>query len=88
MESLKIKSESIANWLDTFISEKGLDIDQYFEIDGPSGVNMINYHHVLQIIKSAPIQEQRAIKMMMISLDFNNADIAKYFRHLAQAIAI
>ena len=28
-------------WLDTFIEEKGYDLEQVFEVDGPSGWNMI-----------------------------------------------
>lgn len=36
----------------------------------------------------APASEQRAIKTMLVKIDFVNGDVRKYLRHLAQAIAL
>jgi len=76
-------------WFDTFIQEKGIDTDQLMDIPGPSGSNLMPLGIVTDTIRnSCPKQEQCQIKGQLIFLDFNNADIVDYFKHLAQAIAI
>ena len=75
-------------WLDTFLQEKVYDLDEAFEVEGPSGPNHMTYQVVVDHMKIAPEKEQKAIKDMMVKLDFKNADIKHFIRHLAQAIAI
>ena len=75
------------NWLETFITEKGIDLEQGFEVAGPSGANHMKYAHVVDAIKQAPAHEQRGIKDMLVKIDFRNGDVRHYFCHLAQAIA-
>lgn len=79
---------TFTKWLDTFTTEKGLDIEQVFTVKGSSGDNMIPLGCVLDAIKSAPAREQNAIKDMIMKIDFRNGDVCHYFAHLAQAIAI
>lgn len=75
-------------WLDTFISEKGYDLETVFEVEGASGTNFIPLGCVVEAIKATSQQEQNAIKTMSVKLDFINANCLNYFRHLAQAIAM
>lgn len=75
-------------WLDPFISEKGYDLETLFEVEGASGTNYIPLGCVIEAVKATSKQEQNAIKTMIVKLDFINADCLKYFRHLAQAIAM
>jgi hypothetical protein len=75
------------NWLDTFISEKGLDLEQTFEVEGPSGVNVMPYGVVVEGIKGTNATEQVAIKAVIVKIDFINGDVLDYFRHLGQALA-
>ena len=75
-------------WLDTFISEKGIDLEETFEVAGPSGPNHMAYEHVIEAVKSAPREEQDRIKTLIVHIDFRNGDVKHFFRHLAQAIAI
>lgn len=75
-------------WLDTFIEEKGVDVDQGFEVEGPSGRNWMCYQNVIDAMKQAPKHEQASIKNMIVRIDFRNGDVTHYLRHLAQAIAI
>lgn len=75
-------------WLDTFLSEKGIDLDQGFEVAGPSGINHMTYENVVDAMKQAPAHEQAAIKNMLVKIDFQNADVCRYLRHLAHAIAL
>jgi hypothetical protein len=77
-----------ANWLDTLIEEKGIDLEQGFTVEGPSGPNYMMYENVVDAIKGASANEQAGIKNMLVRIDFANGDIRHYFRHLAQAIAI
>jgi len=74
-------------WLDTFISEKGIDLEQSFEVEGPSGTNHMQIVHVLAAIQCAPKHEQAGIKDMLVKIDFRNGDVCRYLKHLAQAIA-
>lgn len=75
-------------WLETFVTEKGLDREERFEVTGASGVNSIPLGCIVDAMKSAPAHEQAAIKSMVVRIDFRNGDVRHYFRHLAQALAI
>ena len=75
-------------WLDTFISEKGLDLNHWFEVEGASGANFIPLACLVDAIKAAPVSEQRAIRAGIVRLDFANAPVLPFFNHLAGAIAL
>lgn len=75
-------------WLETFCSEKGIDIEQRLTVAGLSGENSIPVGCVIEAINQAPASEKAAIKTMIVKIDFMNGDVIPYFRHLAQAIAI
>jgi hypothetical protein len=77
-----------AIWLMTFVDEKDFDTDMTFEIEGPSGTNMMDYNVVCQAMLDAPANEQAAIKSTLVEIDFKNGDIGHFFRHLAKALAI
>lgn len=79
---------TFSKWLDTLIEEKGYDTEDLIEVQGPSGLNVIPLECLIDAIKAAPAHEQAGIKAMIVRLDFRNADIMGYFRHLAQAIAV
>lgn len=74
-------------WLDTFIEEKGIDLERSFEVDGPSGWNLIPVGCVVEAIHGAPRHEQAAIKNTLVKIDFHNGDVYHFLRHLAGAIA-
>jgi hypothetical protein len=74
-------------WLDTFVSEKGIDPEQMLTAEGPSGTNFIPVQCLVDMIKQAPRHEQAGIKSMIVRIDFKNGDVLHYFQHLAQAIA-
>lgn len=74
-------------WIDTFVAEKGLDREECFEVEGPSGPNLIPLGCVIDLAKSAPATEQAAIKSQIVRLDFANADVRGFFKHLAKAVA-
>ena len=75
-------------WINTLVAEKGIDTEQRFDVEGPSGTNSMNYGIVIEAIKGTSSQEQKGIKTMLVKIDFMNGDVTDYFRHLAQAIAV
>lgn len=75
-------------WLDTLVSEKGLDLEHTFEVEGPEwGTNWIPLAIVIEAIKGAPKREQDGIKNMLVRIDFVNGSVLDYFGHLAKALA-
>ena len=76
-------------WLDTFLEEKGIDLDEIMKIQGDVyGTNFISVSELVNQIKYAPLAEKQGIKEMMVKIDFHNASVMDYLKHLAQAIAI
>ena len=75
-------------WLDTLVSEKGLNAEQVVEVPGASGVNYMPLQIIMDAIKSASKIEQSQIKNTLVMIDFKNGDILHFFKHLAKAIAI
>jgi hypothetical protein len=75
-------------WLDTFVAEKGLDLEHTFEVPGASGPNFIPLAIVVDAMKGAPAREQAAIKAAVVKIDFMNGKVLPFFAHLAQALAI
>lgn len=75
-------------WIDTLVAEKGIDTEQRFEVEGPSGANSFEYGMIIDAIKQAPKHERDQIKTTLVKIDFANGDICHFFRHLAQALAI
>jgi hypothetical protein len=78
---------NFTKWLDTFINEKGLDLEQVLIVQGPSGENWIPLAVLRDAIVGAPKHERDGIKSMIVKIDFRNGDVMDYFKHLAQAIA-
>jgi hypothetical protein len=77
------------SWMQTFVSEKGLDLDHRFEMDGPGGmVNSIPLSSVVAATFQTCQSEQEIIRKHLISLDFRNSDVMEYFEKLAGALAI
>lgn len=75
------------DYLNLLVEEKGIE-DIVFEIEGDSGTNYMPLMVVVEHILIAPLDEQRAIREMLVRIDFHNGDVVDYFKHLAKAIAI
>ena len=76
-------------WVDTFLSEKGIDLEHVLEVPGPyGGVNLIPVGVLMERIKGAPTKEQQGIKNTLVRIDSANGDVLQFLHHLAKAIAI
>lgn len=82
------RPSAFATWLDTFVEEKGLNVDHVFTVPGPRwGDNSIPLSVVLREAKATGSAEQKAIKDMLVKIDFRNGNVMLYFEHLAKALA-
>ena len=80
------QDESFNKWLDTFIEEKGIDLEETFTIEENGQLHIFELGNVIDNIKATSKEEQKAIKDMIVKIDFNNADVVDYFKHLAKAL--
>jgi hypothetical protein len=78
---------TFSTWLDTFLSEKGIDLETIVEAEGPSGTNYIPVACLVELMNQAPKHEQAGIKNMLVRIDFANASVLDYLKHLAGAVA-
>ena len=77
---------SFNQWLDTFIQEKGIDLDYTFTIEDEGITHIFELGNVIENIKTTSKEEQNAIKDMIVKIDFYNGDVVDYFKHLAKAL--
>ena len=78
---------TFTKWINTFIEEKNINLEDTFEVEGPSGTNVIPYGVIVEHILIAPKHEQANIKNVIVNIDFRNGDVKHFFRHLGKAIA-
>lgn len=75
-------------YLENLISEKeGIELHTPINVEGESGMNFLTVEVVIEHILIAPKHEQDGIRAMLVKIDFHNASVLDYFKHLAQAIA-
>jgi len=74
------------NWLDTFIAEKGIDLEATFQFDNDNGFNIMPYGVVVEAIKTTTGIERASIKTMIVKIDFANGDVLDFFRHLGRGL--
>ncbi len=82
------KVESAFNkWLDTFIEEKGIDLEQVIEIKTETNTHYFEVGNIIDNIKATTPEEQAGIKDMIVKIDFHNGDVVDYFRYLSLELA-
>jgi hypothetical protein len=82
---------AFAKWIDTFLDEKGVDLDHTFTVETPGAfwnTHMIPVYVVVNAAKSVSAAEQAVIKTTLVKLDFLNQPVLPYFEHLAKALAV
>lgn len=82
----EVEENSFNKWLDTFIEEKGISLEDTFSLEGDENFHIFEVGNVIENIKIAPPEEQAQIKDMLVKIDFNNGSVLDYLRHLAQAL--
>lgn len=80
------ETKSFDKWIDTFIEEKGIDLNEIFSIESNGETHYFELGNVIENIKATSKEEQEEIRKMIVKIDFHNADVIDYFKHLAQAL--
>ena len=75
------------NWIDTFIDEKDLPMEDTFTIDKNGTMNIMSYKTIYEHILIANDQEQEKIKNMIVKIDYMNGNILNFFQYLGKLIA-
>ena len=75
-------------WLDTFVSEKGFNLEHMFEVEGPEwGMNMIPLEAVIEFAKTLDKDTKAKIKNNFVMIDFRNGDCLHFFEFMAKGMA-
>lgn len=81
------KRKEFIKWLDLFIAEKGIAVEERFEIIVDGVPNNFAYFNIIEQIKRTSDDEQAKIQEMIVKIDSQNGDVKGYFRHLAIPLA-
>jgi len=73
-------------WLNTYIEESNINLNDTFEINKNGTLNIISYGSIVERIKNTTKQEQDKIKDIIVNIDFLNGDILHFFRYLGQSV--
>jgi len=84
---MNLQNNVFNTWLDTFISEKGVDLETTFKFDNHNGFNIMPYGVVVEAIKAATTTERAQIKSTIVKIDFANGDVLHFFRFLGRGLA-
>jgi hypothetical protein len=78
------------NYLETLISEKGLDLEgTIIEVEGQDwGLNIIELGAVVDYIMASGPANQAQVKDTLVKIDFHNGDVMHFFKHVAKFMAI
>ncbi|WP_304683103.1 hypothetical protein [uncultured Clostridium sp.] len=80
------KQTLFEKWLNTFIEEKDIDILEEFKSTKDGISKIFTYEEVLNNFKMTSEREQQEIKEKMIKIDFYNADVKEFIRHMSRAL--
>lgn len=75
-------------WLDTFLTEKGIDPEEILEVEGTLGNNFIPVRALADSFKVTNRKNQNEIKNVLVMIDFKNGDVRHFLKHMAKAIAL
>ena len=90
-DKVKISHNKFNNWLDTFVSEKDIDLEYSFEVKGnENGMeHFIPVGNVIEHMKINFNEEDKYIAYdRIVKLDFKNANIYHFLGFVAQFMAI
>lgn len=68
--------------------EKGIDLEQAFEIETAHQFHLMPYGVVIEAAKTASPSEQTQIKNILVKIDFQNGDVCQFLRHPGKGLAL
>lgn len=77
---------TITQWFKTFFEEKSLPFAQWDITASDGSFHIISNEVVIEFIYEAPRSEQKKIQDIIRRLDFANADVNDFLKHLARGL--
>ena len=74
-------------YLNTLISEKNINTETIFEVEGESGTNFIPLAVVIEYISTMPESMQLKVRTQLVKIDFHNGNVLNFFEYIAKYIA-
>jgi len=82
------RKTSTQRYISTFFDEKGIDLEESFEITTQDGTwNLMSYGVIIKAILGTGEAERAAVANRIRRIDFQAGDVKHYLRHLAQGLA-
>ena len=76
----------LSHYFDTFFAEKNVPSTTWELTDYQGTTHIVCSDVIMEAIKAAPEHEQIQIRDVLVKLDFANADITSFLKHLAQGM--
>tara|TARA_Y200000002_G_C22282743_1_gene497003 strand:- start:262 stop:552 length:291 start_codon:yes stop_codon:yes gene_type:complete len=86
---VKISHNKFNNWLDTFVSEKGLDLEYNFEITSTKNkvYHIVELKIIIDYMKNLSVDNKYVCYDRIVKADFKNQNCLMFFGIVAQYIA-
>ena len=82
----KAVENAFTKWLDTFLEEKGTDLDTFINITSENKITMVQYINIVEFMKNTDTRTQAIIKNALVQIDFNNSSVERYLKWLGEKI--
>lgn len=82
-----MKKNEFDEWLDKYIEEKGINLEETFSLEIDGAGHLFDYASIIEQMKCTSKGEQEKIRNKIAEIEFYNADVKDFFRHLAIPIA-
>ena len=82
-----MKANGFDEWLDRYIEEKGINLDEPFSLEVNGIGHLFDYASIIEQMKHTSKSEQEKIRNKIAEIEFYNADVKDFLRHLAIPLA-
>lgn len=82
-----MKANGFDEWLDRYIEEKGINLDESFSLEVDGIGHLFDYASIIEQMKHTSKSEQEKIRNKITEIEFYNADVKDFLRHLAIPLA-
>lgn len=82
-----MKANEFDEWLDRYIEEKGINLDEPFSLEVDGIGHLFDYASIIEQMKNTSKSEQEKIRNKIAEIEFYNADVKDFLRHLAIPLA-
>lgn len=82
-----MKANEFDEWLDKYIEEKGINLDEPFSLEVDGIGHLFDYASIIEQMKHTSKSEQEKIRNKIAEIEFYNDDVKDFLRHLAIPLA-